>query len=116
MRQIFCSKCNTQLIINLKALKQFGVVIGTVDPHTCPDIPLELPFQSVTVPIFDGKKSVQKLDKQRPSIGTDTLGDRRSAEHIKQSDSTAPFTLLQQMRDMHNSTPANDPEKEPPND
>jgi hypothetical protein len=116
VRQIFCSKCNTQILVTLRALKQFGVVIGTVDPHTCPEVPLELPFQSVSVPTFGSEKSVQNLNKPHPSIDTSTLGDRRSAEHIKPMDSTAPFTLLQQMRDLHNSTPANDPGKEPPND
>ena len=116
MRQIFCSKCNTQILVTLRALKQFGVVIGTVDPHICPSVPLELPFQAVNIPIFGSGKSDQKSIKLRPSIGTDTLGDRRSIEHTKPVDSTAPFTLLQQMRDLHNTTPANDPGKEPSND
>jgi len=116
MRQIFCSKCNTQILVTLHALKQFGVIIGTIDPHTCPEVPLELPFQAVTIPIFGSEKSDQKSIKLRPSIGTDTLSDRRNAEHTKPSDSTAPFTLLQQMRDLHNTTPANDPGKEPSND
>ena len=116
MRQIFCSKCNTQVLVTLRALKQFGVIIGTINPHTCPEVPLELPFQAVNMPTFVMEKSDQKSIKLRPSIGTDTLGDRRSAEHIKPSDSTAPFTLLRQMRDLHNTTPANDPGKEPSND
>lgn len=113
MKSVYCSKCNTQLPITRKALKKFGIIIDFINPHICPDIPLELNFPLMTLPTFTREKSDQKLNKLRPSIGTDTLGDRRSAEHIKPVDSTAPFTLLQQMRDLHNTIPANDPGKEP---
>ena len=45
--------------------------------------------------------------------GTDNLMDRRKAENVKGESSSAPRTLLDNVKAMHNTTPANDVRSEP---
>ena len=46
---------------------------------------------------------------------TEGAGDRRNPEHIKsEASSTAPRTLLDSVKSMHNTTPVNDMSNKPP--
>lgn len=111
MKSVYCSKCNTPLLVKRKALKEFGMIIDIIDPHECPEVPLPLNFTKVSIPVF-GKKSDQNLTRLRPSgIDTESLRDRRGVEHVK--DSTAPNNLLDQFKRFHNSTPAHNLGEEP---
>lgn len=126
MNIVYCSACGTSLTIKRKPMPKFGRIIDIVDPHVCLDDPIEIDLTPNPVPAYveEEKKGkfVQKMDELqhevhiRPisSIGTDTLGDRRSVEHIKSDiKSTAPSNLLGYMKDMSNSTPAHDLGEEP---
>lgn len=98
MKVIYCSKCNKQLIITTIALKQYGKVIQTIEPHECVSPPLEFDFQKVTIPT-PGSDIGQKSTKLSFPSGSDTLTlrDQRSPEVVK---STAPQSILEQIEDL----------------
>ena len=138
MKHVYCSQCGTRLTILRKALPKFGRIINLVDPHVCLAEPIEYDLTPIDIPVFEvtvkegeeiphglrlgpfrddgySNKSVQKLNKrQPPSIGTDDLKDRRKVEDVKSEvSSTAPRTLLDSIKVMHNTTPARDRGNEP---
>jgi len=119
MQSIYCANCGTRLNVMNKALPKFGQTIKLAEYHECLDEPVELDLTPITVPKFEnpeGKdKFVENLNDLTPPvslgrIGTDTLRDRRTPDHVK---SEAPGSVLDQMgRDLH-TTPANDIKDEP---
>lgn len=108
-RYVFCSKCNSQMLTTKRVHKESRTIYETIDPHICPEVPLQFTFTEIVVPTPFGEKSVQKTNKL--STLTNIPGDRRSAEHIK--DSSAPINLLEQIKRFHNSIPENSVEEEP---
>lgn len=121
MKHVYCSQCGTRLTISRKALPKLGRIINLIDPHVCLAEPIEYDLTPIEIPAFkvtvkeDENKSVQNLNKhQPPSIGTDDLKDRRKVEDVKsEASSTAPRTLLDSIKVMHNTTPARDIGNEP---
>ena len=132
MKCVYCSNCGTRLTLTRKALPKYGRIIDLIEPHECPDEPVEFDLTPVDVPAFEvtaegGKgKFVQNLNIlniphdihlgpfQNDDGHIDNPGDRRKTEDIKsETSSTAPRTLLDNMRGMPGSTPAHDIENEP---
>lgn len=113
---IFCSRCNTRLPIIKTVAKKYSQIMDTVEPHICPDVPIDLStyFDPVTVP-SPTKEIVQKSDNLRyPPLG---IGDRRPSEHLrKEITSSAPPSLINQVRSMEGTQPTHDIDKDPPNE
>ncbi len=118
MKVVYCSKCNTPLTVKRVVIKSYGRIIDSIDPHECPDTPLPLTFEKFDNPMIEAKivQNLNELETPRGvgQIGTDTLMDRRSSEHIKQGTSAAPKNLLEQMKALQNSIPSY-PTNEDPN-
>jgi len=124
MKVVYCANCGLRLTIIRKALPKYGRIIDLVEPHECLDEPVEFDLTPVEVPAFttvpeEGKnKFVQKLNKlqPQPSIpNIDGTEDKRKPEHIKsETSSSAPRTLLDSIKVLDNTTPANDISNEPP--
>jgi hypothetical protein len=116
MKVVYCSKCGTRLAITRKALPKYGRIIDIVEYHKCPDEPVEFNLTPINVPAFSvvpkegDDKFVQNLNRlQPPPIATEGLKDRRNPENIKtEPSSSAPRTLLDNMKAIHNTTPAHD--------
>lgn len=104
---IYCSECGTKLHIIRKALKGYGRIIDLVDPHKCPDEPIDLDLTPTEVPVkkkVEGK-FVEKLNNLRPSqVNTADLRDRRKESDVKTS---APASVLNQLSQIPNSEPEN---------
>ena len=119
MKVVYCSKCGTRLAITRKALPKYGKIINIINPHECPDEPVELNLTPIDIPIpsatGEGENTfVHNLNKlQSLSTDTDNLMDRRKAENIKGESSSAPRTLLDNIQSMHNTAPVNDVRNEP---
>jgi len=112
MKVVYCANCGKRLNVKRKALPAYGKIIDIVEYHECSDEPAEIDLTPVDIPRFnevEGRnKFVQKLNdlpQPTPNIGqisTDELKDRRPAT------STAPRSLLEQVRSMSNTTPEHD--------
>lgn len=104
---IFCSECGQKLPIIRKALKGYGRIIDLINPHECLDKPVDLDLTPTEVPIkkeVEGK-FVQKLNDLRPSKIDADLHDRRKESEVKTS---APASVLDQLKGMQNSRPENE--------
>lgn len=115
MKVVYCSKCGTCLAVTRKALPKYGKIINIINPHECPDEPIELNLTPVEIPSFGAVEEkgentfVQNLNGLLSSTtGTDNLVDRRKAENVKGESSSAPRMLLDNIESMHNTAPAND--------
>ena len=126
MKCVFCSNCGLRLAVIRKALPKYGRIIDLIEPHKCLDKPVEFDLTPVEVPTFtnvveEGKnKFVQKLNELEPLPllppipGIEGTGDKRNPEHVKsEGSSSAPRTLLDNVKAMHNTTPVHDIESEP---
>lgn len=121
MKCAYCANCGTRLAITKKAIPGCGKIINIVEHHECPDEPVEFDLTPIEIPTFDvlaekgGNKFVQNLNKLQSQSPTIEPGDRRDIADIKKgSPSTAPRTLLDTVKVMHNTTPVNDMSNEPP--
>jgi hypothetical protein len=110
------------LAITRRALPKYGRIIDIVEPHECPEEPVEIDLTPVDVPTFvnvpddlDKDTFVQNLNGlSPPTIGTNDLKDRRKIENVKDgTSSSAPRTLLDSVKAMHNTTPVRDIKDEP---
>ena len=122
MKCVYCENCGRRLAITRKALPKYGRIIDLVEFHECSEEPVEIDLAPADVPVFakvakEGKdKFVQNLNKlQPPSIDTEGFKDRRDVKDVKsESSSSAPRTLLDTVKSMHNTTPVHDMSNEPP--
>jgi hypothetical protein len=130
MNKLFCSNCGLQLKIIRKAIPKFGTIIDLVEVHKCLETPINPMEVIVEAPISKGdrNKFVESLNGLKPSTthpaalkaaqetypksrlssmtGTDDLRDRRFDG--KEIPSTAPSSVLDQIKSMGNSIPANE--------
>ena len=101
MKQVYCAKCHTRLPITRRVLKESKVIIDTVEPHTCPDVPLTfdlLPIESAVPAFVD--QTVQNLNKPH-GLTTADLRDRRNTADVKSDiDTMAPIGVLEQIKRM----------------
>ena len=114
MKIAYCSNCGMRLNIMRKALPKFGTIIDVIEYHECSDEMQELDLTPVNIPQFtptEGKKKfVEKLNDLKPhglvgSVSTMDLRDRRVEQFVK---SSAPPTVLDQIKSMTPSTPEGD--------
>jgi hypothetical protein len=127
MKTLYCSNCGIQLRINRKALPNLGIILDLVEPHTCLEVPIDPSKVIVVAPIIasnqskfveslNGLKSLPQPQSEgrslRPSLmtGTDNLRDRRFDG--KEVPSTAPPSILDQIKSMSNSIPVNEVKEE----
>lgn len=119
MKLYYCANCGTRINVAIKAVKNYGI-IRIVEYHECSDEPIEFDLEPVEHPTYilekDSKhnKFVQKLNNlpnQKLAEVMDQGGDRRPNDQVK---SSAPATILDQIKHTHNSIPAGDISKEPP--
>ena len=100
---VYCSNCGQRLEITRKALKGYGRIIDLIPPHECSEEPQELDLTPIEIPTKAEGKFVRNLDDLKvPSVSTADLRDRRPSQDIK---STAPASLLKQMKTQTNTLP-----------
>jgi len=110
MKTVYCANCGKRLNIKRKALPNYGKIIDIVEYHKCLDEPAEIDLTPVDIPAFDesgdNNKFVQKLNnlphKAINQLSTNNFKDQRSTS------STAPRSLLTQLKTIPNSTPLHD--------
>jgi hypothetical protein len=125
--KLYCSNCGVNLKLIRKALPKYGTVIDLVEPHKCLDSPVDPHTAIINAPVFEGEsdKFVKSLNELKPSdvhpmgvsfekrprvssmTGTDDLRDRRFDQESKIA-STAPSSVLDQIKQMGNSIPSHD--------
>lgn len=112
----YCANCGLRLKIYKKALPNYGRIIDLIEPHECTEEPVEFDVTPLDVPAFQpgekDNKFVKKLNGLTPFPSNDKLDlrDRRPSDQVK---STAPDSLLSNLRGMQNTPPANDTSNEP---
>ena len=107
---IYCSVCGEKSQLHIKAVKNFGVVLRFIDPHTCHEEPIELDLEPQEIPMAStDRKFVEKLNELPNPHGVSTmdLRDRRTADVIK---STAPESILGQIGGLKNAGLTSNPE------
>lgn len=130
--KIYCSNCGLLLKLTRKALPKYGTVLDLVDPHTCLEVPVD-PASIIidATPIGEIPKFVSSLNdlessrnqgmarvhkenygegkSLRPSsmTGTNDLRDMRFDQQDKRP-STAPSSVLDQIKSMSNSIPSHE--------
>lgn len=124
--KLFCANCGVQLTVIRKAVPSAGTILDLVNPHECLAIPVDpskvivlatnkegeykfvkslndLPSKSIVgaIPIVEKENLARSL---RPSsmTGTADLRDRRF-----DNKTTAPESVLDQIKTMSNSIPSN---------
>ena len=110
---IYCSKCGLKSNVLRKAIVGYGRIINLVDPHECLEDPLELDLTPTEIPReFEDRQFVEKLNNlDRPGeISTLDLRDRRATPDIK---TTAPISVLDQVKHSTGSSPEGDISKDP---
>jgi len=116
----FCSNCGLRLNIYRKALPKYGRIVDLIEPHECTEESVEFDLTPTDVPKFKpsekGNKFVKKLNELSPPNFPNPnldLRDRRPSDQVK---STAPESILANIKGMSNTTPANDISNEPEGD
>lgn len=112
---VYCSQCGTRLPRYRKAIKEIPTVIDMIDPHVCPDepVPLDLGPSEMIEFVEPKGKFVDSIKSMKArgvpgQISTSDLGDRRAEPHIK---SSAPLSVLDQLKSMNPSVPEKDLEE-----
>ena len=119
--KLFCANCGTKLTVTRKAVPKLGIILDLVTPHECLETPVDPTQVIVDAPITldDRNKFVESLNGLKPSdlkkqftgVGTDDLRDRRFEK--AETKSSAPSSVLDQIRQLGNSIPANDLKDDP---
>jgi len=128
--KLYCANCGTPLKHIRKALPKLGVIVDLIDYHECSETPIpfdlaNFPEAGKFVPIEGKDKFVKSLNDLKPTppsrlssnaegkslrpssmTGTDDLRDRRFDKEDPKS--TAPSTVLDQIKQMSGSIPAHD--------
>lgn len=107
---VYCSNCGAKLPRYRKAVKGLGKIIDIVDPHVCTEEPMPLDLTISEVVEYTEEptgKFVEKLNDLKPSgmlgsVSTADLRDRRPSAQVKTS---APESVLDQIKNMTPSTP-----------
>ena len=111
----FCANCAKRIDVYRKALPTYNAIVELVVPHTCTKNPVKFDLTPVDLPKFgpseNDNKFVKKLNNLRPpkppSIEDNNidLRDRRPPDQVK---STAPASVINNLRGMQNTTPERD--------
>ena len=111
MKLIYCTKCGKKLPVYRKALPNFGRIIDLVEPHTCGEMVEEFDLSPINIPATvipdKGNEFVQKLNGLSPTKAND-IPDRRDLSNVEDKrkvKTTAPKSLLDQVKSFGNSNP-----------
>ena len=125
--KFFCSNCGAQLKHIRKAVPKFGTILDLIEPHECLEVAVDPAQVIVAAPISESDRDefVKSLNDLKPTpparlspiaegkslrpssmIGTDDLRDRRFDKEDPKS--TAPSSVLDQIKQMSGSIPAHD--------
>jgi len=126
--KLYCANCGKPLQHIRKALPKIGVIVDIVSYHECTEVPIpfdiaNFPDAVKFVPIEGKEKFISSLNKLEPSkpfiakfepvegkrprmTGTDDLRDRRFDQEEKCT--SAPNSVIDQIRSMGNSIPSYD--------
>ena len=124
--KLYCSNCGLQLKTIRKAVPKLGTILDLVEPHTCLESPVDPSTLVIVASPFEGEqKFVKSINKLGPSpfqplsegsermpsrstmTGTDDLRDRRFDQEPK-IPSTAPRSVIDQIKTLHNSIPSHE--------
>ena len=129
--KLYCENCGKRLKVIRKAIPKIGAIIDLVSYHECSEEPVPFDFNPdviIDAAPVDGKqkfvKSLNELARPismkvgaahsegkslRPSsmTGTDDLRDRRFDPDLK-TKSSAPSSVLDQIKQIGNSIPSHD--------
>lgn len=127
--KLYCANCGMKLNRIRKAVPKHGIILDLIEVHTClesPVDPLSVIFEA-PIASSDRNKFVESLNGLKPAkpeigrnysekrslrpssmTGTDDLRDRRFDNEKEQVSSTAPLSVLEQIKKMGNSIPANE--------
>jgi len=126
MKKLHCSNCGLQLKLIRKAMPKYGTILDLVEPHKCLETPIDPHTIIVEAPILTGDcdkfvKSLNGLNlpnsdnirepRRFSMTGTDDLRDRRFDQ--AKTPSTAPSSVLDQIKQLGNSIPSHDLKNEP---
>jgi hypothetical protein len=121
--KLHCANCGKPLHLIRKAIPSKGIIVNLVEYHECSEIPVpfdlsNLPDAQPFIPVAGKDKFVKLLNDLKPSppadlrdvrkpsmTGTDDLRDRRFDQDIK---TTAPLSVLDQIKAMQNTSPAHE--------
>lgn len=112
-KQFNCAQCGIVLNHTRKALK--GRIYDLIEPHECGEVETPEPGDATVFVPSDAKTNepnynqfefVQKINdlSGKPSVEPE-VGDRRPTDQVK---STAPSNLLEDLKNLPNSTPERD--------
>ena len=110
-KQFYCSICGVELIYSRKAVPGKGRILDLIAPHECEGYAIKSDgFGKETVlDVLDNLKDlikvVEEVSEERPSGFRLDEGDKRDD---KDKRSTAPKSLLDNIKNMPNSTPEGD--------
>jgi hypothetical protein len=128
----YCANCGKALHLIRKAIPSKGIIVDLVEYHECSETPVpfdlsKLPDVQPFIPVDGKDKFVKSLNDLKPSppadlrdvrkpsmTGTDDLRDRRFDQDNK-AKTTAPLSVLDQIKSMSNSIPER-PLNEPSDD
>jgi hypothetical protein len=107
---VYCSECGTKLKIYRKALPKYATIIDIVEPHICPDEPIELDLKPVPIATLVNPPQEGKFVQKLHELPTEdkTLRDRRPKDQVK---SAVPTGILDAIR---NSPETLEDMEEPP--
>lgn len=126
--KLYCANCGLHLKVIRKALQKLGTIIDLVEPHKCLETPIDPATIMKEAPLSSGdqNKFVESLNELNPPTshgiaqgvsegkslrpssmtGTGDLRDRRFDQ--SKIPSTAPSSVLDQIKQMGNSIPVHD--------
>lgn len=110
---VYCSQCGLKSNVGRKAIPGYGRIIDLVDPHVCLEVPADLDLTPTEIPHETGDREfVSKLNKLEKPGGVSTLDlrDRRLGTDVK---TTAPISVLDNLKSLGNSIPEGDINVEP---
>ena len=126
--KLHCANCGKSLRLIRKAIPSKGIIVDLVEYHECSETPVpfdlsNLPDAQPFVPVAGKDKFVKSLNDLSPHprslntervltrvpsmTGTDDLRDRRF-DQDKDVKTTAPLSVLDQIKAMQNTSPAHE--------
>ena len=127
-KQVYCARCGTELLMQLKAVPAEGKVIAVVEPHTCDEktvteiveinkevrelksgrvsstgeVKEDLTTKAKVAALFDDFPFVKKLNADvKEHEVPETPGDQRDKKHLREElqTSSAPQSILDRAQD-----------------
>ena len=124
--KLFCANCGLPLSLARKAMPKLGIIVDLVNYHECVSELVPFDINALVPKAIEGKQkfvlSLNTLDASKPfqshsketerprgfqGVGTDDLCDRRFGTE-EGAKSSAPNSIVDQIRQMSNSIPAHE--------